>query len=155
MVCSKAYNVAALFSIMVLITACNAGPESGRGFTLPEGDSGAGEIAFKDFRCGDCHSVTTREDLREGIDPIMTVKLGGKTHRIQTYGELVTSVINPSHKISQRYLQEPVETIGVSRMRNYNDVMTVSEMADIITFLQEQYELEPYKPTTYQGYSIP
>lgn len=155
MICSKVCSVFVLFSIMALMSACDTGPKSGRGFTLPEGDVEAGEIAYRDFRCGDCHSIANREDLREGFDPVMTVKLGGKTPRIQTYGQLVTSVINPSHKISQKYLQEPVEMAGVSRMRNYNDVMTVSEMADIITFLQEQYELEAYTPTTYQGYSIP
>ena len=137
------------------IAACDGGPKSGRGFTLPEGDIEAGEAAFVRFQCNDCHAVDGREELRENIDPIMTVALGGKTTRIQTYGQLVTSVINPSHKISQKYSAEPVAIDGVSRMRNYNDVMTVTEMSDIVAFLQDQYELEPVRPTTYQGYSIP
>lgn len=134
------------------VSACNQGPKSGRGFTLPEGEVAAGEAAFTRLQCGDCHAVSGRDDLREGIDPLMTVSLGGKTTRIQTYGQLVSSVINPSHRISQNYLTEPVAIDGESVMRNYNDVMTVSEMADIVTFLQEQYELEPYTPTQYQFY---
>ncbi|MEM8771343.1 MAG: cytochrome C [Pseudomonadota bacterium] len=144
-----------LLVLAAAIAACDGGPESGCDFTLPEGDIDAGEAAFVRFQCNDCHAVDGRDDLRENIDPVMTVALGGKTTRIQTYGQLVTSVINPSHKISQKYSAEPVAIVGVSRMRNYNDVMTVSEMSDIVAFLQEQYELEPFRPTTYQGYSIP
>ncbi len=120
-----------------------------------EGNIDAGEAAYNRFRCGVCHEVVGREDLRNDIDPIMTVTLGGKTTLVRTYGELVTSVINPLHRISQQYLEEPVDFNGVSRMWNYNDVMTVSEMANIVTFLQEQYDLEPYTPSAYPGYSIP
>jgi cytochrome c2 len=148
-----------LWLVLVFLTAtiagCDRGPESGHGFTLPEGDAAAGEAAFVRLHCNDCHAVAGRDDLRENVDPTMSVGLGGKTTRIQTYGQLVTSVINPSHRISQRYSTEPVAVDGVSRMRNYNDVMTVTEMTDIVTFLQEQYELEPVTPTTYQGYNIP
>lgn len=139
---------------VTILAGCGQGPESGYGFTLPEGDVGAGEAAFKRFQCGDCHAIANRQDLREGIDPLMTVTLGGETTWIQTYGQLVTAVINPSHEISERYPREPVEVDGASAMRNYNDVMTVSEMADIVLFLQEQYELEPYVPTHYRGYPL-
>lgn len=134
--------------------SCDQGPKSGHGFTLPEGSVEKGEAAFVRFQCSDCHAVSGRDDLRENTDPIMTVAIGGETTRIQTYGQLVTSVINPSHRISQRYLEEPVAIDDVSRMRNYNDVMTVSEMVDVVTFLQEQYELQPYTPTRYHHYSI-
>ncbi|MEL7491469.1 MAG: c-type cytochrome [Pseudomonadota bacterium] len=137
----------------VALAACDGGPKSGRGFTLPEGDIAAGEAAFVQFHCTDCHAVAGRDDLREGVDPVMTVTLGGRTTRIQTYGQLVTSVINPSHKISQKYIVEGVAVGDESVMRKYNDVMTVSEMTDIVAFLQEQYELEPFTPTTYYGYS--
>lgn len=135
-----------------ILSGCDQGPKSGYGFTLPEGDVAAGEIAFKRFQCSDCHAIAERADLRAEINPVMTVPLGGGTTRIQTYGQLVTSVINPSHRISQKFSSESVEEGGVSHMRTYNDIMTVSEMTDIVTFLQEQYELEPYVPTSYRGY---
>lgn len=141
--------------LLLLNAACDRGPTSGYGFTLPEGDITAGETAFKNFQCSDCHAVYERDDLREGVDPLMTVPIGGATTRISTYGELVTSVINPSHKISQKYLDTPVAIEGQSLMRNYNDVMTVSELSDLVTFLQDQYELTPVNPTTYRRYSIP
>jgi hypothetical protein len=37
-------------------------------------------------------------------------------------------------------------------MRNYNDVMTVQELVDLVTFLQAEYELEPYPNMKYRHY---
>ncbi len=151
---------AALLSMAALLAvataACDAGPKSGRGFTLPEGDAARGEEVFVQLQCTDCHSVADRDDLREGVVPVLNVQLGGKTPRIATYGELVTSVINPSHRIAQRASGQPVETPeGESLMRNYNDVMTVAELIDLVAFLQDQYELEPVSPTQYPPYYGP
>jgi hypothetical protein len=42
-----------------------------------------------------------------------------------------------------------VATDGASQMRNYNDVMTVAQLADLVTFLQSHYTLVPYEPTHY------
>lgn len=148
-------HAAAVGAIALLIAACDVGPKSSRGFVLPEGDAAAGEVNFARLHCNDCHVVEGRGDLREGVDPLMTVPLGGRTTRIRTYGELVTSVINPSHRISQRYLDEPIERDGQSAMRNYNDVMTVSELIDLVAFLQAQYELEPYVAPSYRSYHYP
>lgn len=155
MIFDRTARLALMTGAVALASACGQGPKSGYGFTLPEGDSQAGETAFTRLHCNDCHAIAGREDLREGVDPLMTVRLGGETTRIDTYGQLVTSVINPSHRISQRYLEEPVAIDGVSPMRNYNDVMTVSELSDIVVFLQDQYELKSYTPTDYRGYAIP
>ena len=69
----------------------------------------------------------------------------------RTYGDLLTSVINPSHRISQAYLGEQVTTDGESRMRRYNDVMTVQQLVDIVTFLETQYTLiRPNNPYLYR-----
>ncbi|WP_339863817.1 hypothetical protein [Paremcibacter congregatus] len=139
-------------SLIMFLTGCDQGPKSARGFSLPEGSVVNGEIKFVQLKCNDCHSVVGREEIREDVDPIMTVPLGGMTTRIVTYGELVTSIINPSHKISQRYLATPVEEEGQSKMRNYNELMTVQELIDIVAFLSEQYELQPYPKTYYTVY---
>lgn len=63
-------------------------------------------------------------------NPELSVKLGGKISGIKTYAELVTSVMNPSHKIAEGYPKSTFQVDGVSKMTNYNDVMTVSELAD-------------------------
>ncbi|MEJ6705748.1 MAG: hypothetical protein QNL15_16300, partial [Pseudomonadales bacterium] len=74
------------------------------------------------------------------------VNLGGKTTQIKTYGDLVTSIIHPSHKLSRRYNPETMTETGESTMRNYNDVMSVQELIDLVEFLQSQYEI--WCPTT-------
>ena len=60
-----------------------------------------------------------------------------------TYADLVTSIINPSHRLSAYYPRAKAEAGGESRMHNYNDVMTVQELVDIVSFLQTEYELTP------------
>jgi sulfur-oxidizing protein SoxX len=37
-------------------------------------------------------------------------------------------------------------------MTIYNDVMTVTELVNLVTFLQSNYELVPYQRTNYQFY---
>ena len=136
-----------------LSAAACADPKSGQGFTLPEGDVDSGKAVFAALDCSSCHSVSGHEDLRpEGTQPEMTVALGGQTPRVATYGELVTSIINPSHRLAQGYSREAVSIDGVSRMRNYNDVMTVDELINLVTFLQAQYELTDYDRTYYYPY---
>lgn len=146
-----------IFGLLVLpmllgVGACDYGPKTSYGFSLPDGDVAAGEQNFRHFQCNDCHVVADKPALREGTDPLMDIALGGKTTRIKTYGELVTSIINPSHKLSRKYGPAPVAEDGESLMRNYNQVMTVSELIDLVAFVQQQYELEPYSATLYPAF---
>lgn len=131
------------------------GPASSYGFTLPEGNVEYGQQYFVEFRCIDCHTVAGKEDellAPEGIDKVMEIPLGGTATRIATYGELVTSIINPSHKVSDQFRLSPSIDEGQSMMRNYNAIMTVDELIDIVAFVQDQYELKPYKATNYGIY---
>lgn len=137
-----------------IISACDFGPKPSRGFTLPEGNAGEGEAAFSKFLCGDCHLIAGKEDLRAVIEPRMNLPLGGRAARVNTYGELVTSIINPSHAISKKFPGIEVSEEGQSKMRNYNSVMTVNELIDLVAFLQAQYDLEPFEPTTYPPYDL-
>ncbi len=143
------------FAALLSLTGCDKDPKSSYGFALPDGDAKIGEQYFVEFRCIDCHTIAGKEDsliAPEGIDPIMNVKLGGKVRHIATYGQLVTSIINPSHKVSAQYRVTPTMKDGQSMMRNYNSIMTVEELIDLVAFLQEQYELEPYTPYRYKMY---
>ena len=117
----------------------------GRGFALPPGSIDEGKAAFVQLRCNDCHSVKGIQLKGNGEN--LNVQLGGKVTNIKTYGELVTSIINPSHRIAKHYEQVRTNQDGSSKMRNYNHVMTVQELVDIVTFLQSEYEIEP--PPTY------
>ena len=123
--------------------------QEGRGFALPKGDVEAGKTSFASLRCNDCHSIGDIKWIGNENDP--HVKLGGEVSKIKTYGELVTSVINPSHKIGKAN-KEYTQGTGESMMMNYNEIITVQELIDIVTFLQSKYEIvvsDQYYPHYY------
>ena len=128
----------------VLVSSCN---EQARGFALPAGDIEEGKATYKSLACNECHSISGIE-WKGGSDSLK-IQLGGEVATLKSYGDLVTSVINPSHKIARRYKQkganETTET-GLSKMKNYNEIMTVQELVDLVTFLQSEYNVKP--PTT-------
>ena len=135
-----------LLAGLILTLGCNS---EGRGFALPDGDKEAGKEAFVKLRCNDCHSVS---DIEWAGDPQNAhVPLGGDVPRIKSYGELVTSVINPSHKIAKGYKHVGTTEEGNSKMRNYNEIMSVQALTDIVTFLQTEYHLK-IPPTYYNPY---
>jgi hypothetical protein len=119
------------------------------GFTLPPGQAERGQAAFVKFRCFDCHQVAgvTLPPSEESNQVI--VKLGGEVTFKKTYADLVTGIINPSHRLAAGYDPKLVSQDGKSRMTVYNDVMTVAELIDIVAFLEAHYELRPYEPTIY------
>lgn len=124
------------------------------GFTLPAGDAERGQAAFVKFRCFDCHEVYGVElPPAEEPDQVM-VKLGGEVSREKSYSDLVTGIINPSHRLAAGYAAIAVADNGKSRMTVYNDVLTVAQLIDIVKFLQAHYQLRPYEPTTYTEYPL-
>lgn len=125
---------------LAALAACSA--ESPFGFRLPDGDAVAGRQAFLDLRCNSCHEVRdVAVEYREGL---AHVTLGGETTRVKTYGELVTSIINPSHRIAPPN-RDAVLPGGQSIMSAayLNEVMTVQQLVDLVAFLQPTYEVVP------------
>ena len=137
-----------------LLGAGCGGPKSGRGFTLPDGDVARGQAAFVALKCYTCHTVSGVELPPAEAGEKKIVALGGTTRQIQTYGQLVTSIIHPSHKVAKAYAEDQKGPSGEikSRMVNNNDAMTVSQLIDIVKFLQSHYELEEFDPTPYTMY---
>ncbi|MHA6964701.1 c-type cytochrome [Zobellella denitrificans] len=123
---------------------------STKGFSLPVGDVARGEQVFMNMQCLSCHTMAGYE--RPAGEHELSISLGGKVKSLKTYGELVTSVINPSHRLAEGYDLSTIQAEGVSVMPVYNDVMTVTELVDLVTFLESHYELEPYEPTPYGSY---
>ncbi|MFT5313938.1 MAG: sulfur-oxidizing protein SoxX [Paraglaciecola sp.] len=152
-------KLTALLCLMLALSllGCDSGPDSPRGFSLPEGDIAKGETVFMKYQCLSCHSLQGYEDesiAKEFSQPVM---LGGTSSLVKTYGQLVTSVINPSHKLAPRssFLESVTNEAGNSKMRLFNDVMTVSELVDLVAFLQPKYEVKPIQYTTYGQYRVP
>ena len=135
----------------LLCGGCGVEPKAATGFRLPDGDADTGRETFVRLSCNSCHTVRG-EDLPAPETPgPLRVQLGGEVSRAKTYGELVTSVINPSHRLIRGYPESQTAVDSQSRMPNYNDTMTVTELIDLVAFLQTRYEvvLPVYQ---YRGY---
>ncbi len=139
--------------ILLLLSGCVPDPKSPRGFRLPDGDPERGQATFVELQCHGCHHVASvnLEPPAEVAEEL--IALGGEVAKVQTYGDLVTSIINPSHRLAAGYPQDEVaREDGVSRMKNYNDVMTIQQLIDLVAFLQSHYQVVLPEPTPYPTY---
>jgi hypothetical protein len=135
-----------------LLAGCSR--ESSFGFRLPDGDAERGRAAFVDLRCNSCHEVEgVAIEYREGL---AHVTLGGQTTRVKTYGELVTAIINPSHRIAPQHREDGTLPDGQSIMSAayLNEIMTVQQLVDLVAFLEGRYEVVP-PPTSVYWYVYP
>lgn len=138
-----------LVAAIILAVGCAYNPS----FPVQEGDIDRGRQAFIDHQCHQCHSVFG-VDLPElaGAGPLQ-LELGGEIIAARTYADLMTSIINPNHVISDVYrerlgldalvpLQSPMPMPDL-------DHMTVRQMIDLVTFLDSRYVLiEEYRSGT-------
>ncbi|MDH3274424.1 MAG: c-type cytochrome [Gammaproteobacteria bacterium] len=132
-----------LLASLVALSGCDQDRTmSERGFRLPEGNAMAGRETFLYMHCNQCHTIKGEQlPTVAGFEPF--VELGGSLTRVKTYGELVTAIINPSHKLADGYPEDLVSENGKSKMYVYNGFMTVQELTDLVMFLQSHYEVVP------------
>ncbi|MCS6948326.1 MAG: cytochrome c [Steroidobacteraceae bacterium] len=130
--------------VVLLLAACDSGPKGARGFRLPDGSPEAGKRTFVELGCYVCHRVAGIEATFTGT-AAANVPLGGPTSRVRSYGELVTSIINPSHRIAIGQPPEKVAPGGRSLMEfaALNEKMTVQQLIDLVAFLQSTYQVVP------------
>jgi mono/diheme cytochrome c family protein len=138
--------------LVLLIAGCMPDPKSPEGFSLPDGDPQRGKETFAQLQCHACHTVSDVEFDQLEVSDEQMIALGGVTPDVKTYGDLVTSIINPSHRFALGYAEEDVRTDGASKMRTYNDEMTITQLIDLVAFLQSHYEVRAYQPTPYVPY---
>lgn len=141
-----------LLASLVALSACDQEARMAqKGFRLPDGDPQAGREAFLYMQCHQCHTI---EGMQLPVIPDKDppyVELGGDVTRIKTYGELLTAIIYPSHKLASGYAAEVVSEDGESNMYVYNEHMTVQELIDIVMFLQPEYDVV-MPPVSYRGH---
>jgi sulfur-oxidizing protein SoxX len=139
----KRIPIVAVSLLAALVTGCAYDPTFG--FPIEEGDIAAGRQAFIDHRCHQCHSVAGVPLPELAGAPAPLLELGGETTSIKSYAELMTSIVNPNHFISERYrdrlllnaevpLESPMPTPDI-------DNMTVRQLIDLVAFLDSRYEL--------------
>ena len=140
--------------LLGLLAACGkekAAPTAD-GFVLPPGDAERGQQVFLDMGCRQCHSIVGLDlPAYEGVSSI-EIEIGGKRAKIKDYGELLTSVVHPEHKLEasyQRMLNPEERARGDTPMPDFNSRMTVAQLIDLVQFLHSRYEeLVP----EYRGY---
>ncbi len=116
-------------------------------FALPEGSVERGKAAFVELGCNACHSIgdIPHLDPADGGEQVFK-ELGGQVSRARSDEELVTSIINPSHKLAVKLREDTLVEVsdgaGRSRMRNYNQLMTVQQLIDITEFLKDAYKVD-------------
>lgn len=136
----KAWIFTAL-SAAVLGAGCAYAP----GFPIQQGDIDRGRQAFADHRCHQCHSVAgVSLPALAGASPVQ-FELGGEIFAVMSYTDLMTSIINPNHVISERYREQvlleggiPFESpMPMPHIQN----MTVRQLIDLVAFLDSRYSL--------------
>lgn len=138
---TKVLPLISLAMVLAVIAACNPPPGPRETIVLPEGDAEQGRQVFVELQCAACHTVRNAEVPAPEVEGPVNVVLGGNVSRVKTYAELVTSIINPSHRLARNIGRQEFEQNGESVMTVYNDVMTVTQLIDLTAFLQSQYEV--------------
>ncbi len=134
-------GVVVVAATVVASLACAASPKSAAGFRLPNGEVARGQAAFVALRCNGCHRVAGLDLGQPSAVPPVPVVLGGEVPHVKTDGDLVTSIIDPSHRVPEDLPPDLVKRAGGSRMPDYSDVMTVRQMVDLVAFLQSRYQV--------------
>jgi hypothetical protein len=146
-------NLLGPIAILLAVTSCDFVAQPTQGFVLPEGSPENGRNAFVSLGCTTCHTVRDLDLPTPAVKGPVTVVLGGAVSRVKTYDELLSSVVNPSHRLARRYPKDAVSRDDQSLMTVYNDVMTVTQLIDIVAFLQSEYEVIPRPGYRYRVYS--
>ncbi len=130
---------------------CTDGRKSMRNFRLPEGDATRGQAAFVALKCHVCHPVSGVDLPAPTADPANILALGGEVIQLRTYGDLLTAIIHPAYELSDKLTLEERRRLRTSPMTPVNQVMTVSQLVDLVAFLQPRYRpLQPLYGSQYQ-----
>jgi hypothetical protein len=132
-----------LAALGFVIAGCDSNLKSARSLRLPQGSAEKGKVAFVALQCTECHTVAGVDLPKPTASPEKVVELGGEVTRLRTLGDLMTSIIHPNYALSEKMRRPGQEGPVTSPMRGVNDVMTVAQLIDLITFLQPRYREIP------------
>lgn len=128
-----------VFVFLLVGLGCARNDKSTRNFHLPAGDAQRGRAAFVALQCHTCHTVATVALPAPTVDPSQVLALGGEVTRLRTYGDLLTAIIHPAYDLSDKLPPRERAKRLPSPMKDLNDVMTVRQLVDLVTFLHPQY----------------
>lgn len=141
--------------ILLVLTSCATHPDYATQFRFPIewGNIAEGQAAFVDLECHQCHTVNGVNLVSYDGESPVTLELGGTIVYAKTYADLVTSIINPNHVVSDEYLSTLPRDArsGTTTIMPFKDQMTVNQLIDLVMFLNSRYVLmEGYSETYYQ-----
>ncbi|MEY4940413.1 MAG: hypothetical protein RIQ93_2148 [Verrucomicrobiota bacterium] len=139
----KTLSAMTLLLASLLAGGCDSSLKSTGRLRLPQGSAEAGKRAFVSLNCTRCHTVPGVELPKPTAPASEVLALGGNVNRLRTIGDLMTSIIHPSAALSEKMRSREAVKAGKSPMPEVNDIMTVQEMVDLVTFLQPQYKQLP------------
>ncbi len=123
----------------VAVGGCGETQQPIKGFILPPGDIEKGKTYFVEMGCPTCHTIA-ESDITQPESAKFHVQLGGETRRVKHYGDLLTSVINPDHRVSGVYrVQDESGKKFSSPMPDFTGQMTVAQLIDLVEFLHSTY----------------
>jgi sulfur-oxidizing protein SoxX len=77
--------------------------------------------------------------------------IGGTSSNLPSDGYRVSAIINPSYFIKGQAGIESTLPTGESRMSNFNHVLTLQQLVDVVAYLQSLHEFR----TVYEGHGLP
>jgi hypothetical protein len=133
-------TLATSFLALALASSCaprdeDAAPPSPVKAWLPAGDPAAGRDAFVALQCHACHEVKSDPSvpMLTAVDPGPV--LGPPTLGLFSQGELVSAIVVPTHSVMDYGGKPPGGEL--SRMGDFTEVMTVRQLVDIVSYLQQ------------------
>lgn len=128
-----------LVYVLFLLIGCDSTAGSRDMIHLPPGDATRGKEHFVALGCISCHTVLNETLPAPEIAGPVRIRLGNTTSTALTYAQLVTSIVNPSHRVSRFHLKKYASADGLPTMPVYNDVMTIAQLSDLVAFLAPHY----------------
>ena len=134
---------------IIFFSGCAVEPVTSPEFRFPifRGSIENGKQSFVTLGCNQCHTVSGVElPAFQGQMPV-NFELGGRIWYVKTYADLVTSIINPDHIISEEYRRQFPHQQGTTSPMPFHGEMTVTQLIDLVTFLNSRYVLmRDYSP---------
>lgn len=137
-------------AVVVVATLAACAPNTTLVVHFPLGNVQRGREAFVALECHACHRMNDVEMPAHPSPSSYSVALGGRTPRIETYGDIITAIVNPTHRVARSYRvvagrREPSPMAA----EFLNEVMTTQQLVDLAAFLRTEYEYVPPPPPPY------
>jgi hypothetical protein len=127
------------------VTLLQSQNTTGKETVIPAGNSGKGKTLFVEKGCYLCHSAAKTKFPAVDLEPRLVIELGGDIHAGWTRDDYAKSIMNPNHIVSEDYRIAMIRLgdhfkAENSPMPQFTELLTVSDLIQITTFLDELTE---------------